>query len=349
MPRRCDCPNLTRSLFVPVLCLGGILTSSDAVAAGVDVADFVAEYRPALDRLERAYATVVARGAINRPADRRLPRDETTIEIRAQDDRKKIDARINSLDARGRPSTKYRYIFALAGDATYELGSRPGEPSTFTLMHLGHRGPDGRLAPMDRTIQNFANWGGKYLGAPLGGPLVSMRSVLDPAKFRIAKAERTGDGPAEVVRVEFASVDPTNVMSGTVELLPRRCWALRRQEIQARAQMLGRQGAFMTLATTLEVSYGEDRDGIPLVQHVGAKDNFTSSYCDFEEIRLGETTPARQFAPSSYGLPDLTAPPADPARGSVSYWLIGLAVVALLGSVAIRRREQSPRLLWRLT
>jgi hypothetical protein len=173
---------------------------------------------------------------------------------------------------------------------------------------------------------------------------INLKSILDSGYYKILSCDReqiTPDG--EVMRIRFtnAAAIPTH-FTGEIELLPGRNWAIRKLSLDVSATIAGiptSKNNKTSLKSTTFVEYAEDKDGIPIPKSVrveGGKEG--PSTFTFDEFIPGAEAPEAEFTPKFYGLPDVTSPAADPQGGSLVYWLVGLASLAMVASVILRRR-----------
>ncbi len=244
------------------------------------------------------------------------------------------------LDEKGVKEPVGETVYSITDSISFELHRDFKTTGRHVIMSV-NRPRDARGVPsMGGASLHFPSIAGRYLQAPFNSDLFDSENLLDEQKIRIASVEELTSGGRNIVRVGFVAADPAHQnASGEVDFLPDRCWAIQRCDASVVAnvsQVAGSSGFLVKSAMTVE--YGGDQGGIPIPKRVRFAGTLGDSTFDFDEVKLGVTTPEREFALQSYGLPDPTKPLADPARSYLTYWLLGFAALALVAAYVIRKK-----------
>jgi len=209
-----------------------------------------------------------------------------------------------------------------------------------TISSVNRLGDGQDALANDKTRRIFDNLIGKYLYAPFQSDVFDVKDLLNGDKILITSVQDLNESGRMVARVTFVGTKANpRFTSGELDLLPDLCWAIQRCDAKvnfAAPQMAGSPS--FQIKSRMIVEYSGERGGIPTIKRVRFTGTPGESTFDFDEVELGVTTPEREFTLESYGLPDPTAPPADPARGHATYWLLGSAVLALVAAYVVRKR-----------
>ena len=194
----------------------------------------------------------------------------------------------------------------------------------------------------------FTLMAGKFLFAAYGTDHFKTENLLNEAKFEITSAKEETEAGESVMKIRYISISKQNgrpKSEGSAEFLLNRGWVLRRHIFNTIASFgTGPNATLKKLHVEMTAEYGDDRGGIPVpkrVQYVepeGSERKIETFV--FDKIDLGTKTPANEFTLAYYKLPDVLAPPADPARSYASYWIFGLSILALVAALLLRRRGQ---------
>ncbi len=293
------------------------------------------EYPGAVARLKSAYSRLRAGGRIElMPPSTGEAADEFDVYVSGPM-RKAVIREFRSSPSGLIPSTES--VLCIGRDTAFRANRGLTRGGSYILKDVAPIKLD-QGAPPNAVADSFREIAGKFIFAPFlingwddGTPTIDPGSISDATQIQV--------GADRVIRMSYEKKPITpgaSPISGVLDVLPDRAWVARRHEVKGGAKHAG-GGAPSPYRILLEVEYGDPHRDVPvprLVRYVG-KRNLEMT---FDRFDLDSPTPDREFTTDFLNLPDPAAPPADPARNSTIYWLLGLALATFLLSIFLKRR-----------
>lgn len=215
------------------------------------------------------------------------------------------------------------------------------------LRRKGEPGADSDVRLKEGEFQERA---GRFAWAAFSNNMFSIEDIFDESKYHLKSGGFLDSRGVRVYKLRFGNAkNAYRTLSGEVELLPDRGWAVRSMalsiEAPVRAPHLPPNARFKTEVASV-VEYGADREGVPIPIRVEYTKGKSRGPFTIDSVTFGRSPSKGEFTLSHFGLPDtlVTSPPKDPSRSHATFWLVLLAGVAFASAIVILyKRRASPK------
>ena len=329
------------TMVLSVAAAASMVASASVRADGEGLATFRMEYPKALETQKQSYgrAEVIATGV---RIDGRTgePRATTRYVVTVDGDLKKVVQTNRVVNAEGDENAT-TFVAVLSESYIFELWKSKETDNQYIIKYMRQMGGPGAESDIRLKEGEFRERAGRFVWATFSNNQFSMEDIFDEKKYRLISGRFVNDRGVRVYRLRFENAKGAyRTLSGEVELLPDRCWAVRSMALDIEAPVKAPHlppGAKFKTEVASAVEYGEDRNGVPIPIRVEYTKGRSQGSFTIDSVTLRKSADSGEFTLSHFGLPDtvVTSPPGDPSRGYAVYWFVLVAILAFASAVAI--------------